>query len=188
MGSGLGLSISRNIITEFGGDIRVESEVGKGTRVVVRLPLSVATPETPAPVRPVVRAPSVRGRILVVDDEEPIRRILSRLLGPEHEIVTAASGREGKALLERDAAFDLILCDLMMPEMTGMDLHAWLVGHSPALARRVVFISGGAFTPSASEYLARVGNLKLDKPFDPRKLLELVADLVVAARAAPTER
>ncbi len=182
-GSGLGLSISRNIITEFGGDIRVESEVGRGTRMVVRLPAaSDQVREPPAPLlKPVASTP--RGRLLVVDDEEPIRRILSRVLGASHDVVTAASGREGKALLERDAAFDLILCDLMMPDLSGMELHAWLATHDPALARRVVFVSGGAFTPSAGEYLESVDNLKLDKPFDVAKLLALVAERVKLARA-----
>ncbi len=181
-GSGLGLSISRNIITEFGGDIRVESEVGRGTRMVVRLPAAsdqVREPAAPL-LKPVATAP--RGRLLVVDDEEPIRRVLSRVLGASHEVVTAASGREGKALLERDTAFDLILCDLMMPDMSGMELHAWLADHDPALARRVVFVSGGAFTPSAGEYLQSVDNLKLDKPFDVAKLLSLVAERVKLAR------
>ena len=64
-----------------------------------------------------------------------------------------------------------------------MDLHAWMVSHDASLARRVVFISGGAFTPSAADYLASVGNLKLDKPFDPNSLLVLVTERVVAARS-----
>lgn len=84
-------------------------------------------------------------------------------------------------ILEGDR-FDVILCDVMMPELTGVDLHCWLVGFSPGLARRLVFISGGAFTPSASDYLATVSNLRLDKPFDPVQLLELVTRLVRTAR------
>jgi len=97
--------------------------------------------------------------------------------------VAVASGREGQALLEKDPAFDVILCDLMMPEMTGMDLHAWLATRDPALARRVVFMSGGAFTPRAADYVASVGNLQLEKPFDPAALRQAVSRLVAAARA-----
>jgi PAS domain S-box-containing protein len=183
-GSGLGLAISKNIVTEFGGDIRVESEVGKGARFIVRLPASRAKPERPpdvaVPARPT--DPPVRGRILVVDDEEQVRHVLVRLLGQQHEVVAVASGREGQALLEKDPAFDLVLCDLMMPEMTGMDLHAWLVAQASALARRVVFMSGGAFTPRASDYLASVGNLLIEKPFDPSALKKVMSKLVAAAK------
>jgi two-component system, cell cycle sensor histidine kinase and response regulator CckA len=184
-GSGLGLAICRNIVTGFGGDIRVESQVGQGTRFVVRLPVPLAAPQAPpdqaAPATPAT--PTVRGRLLVVDDEAAIRRTMQRLLGRAHEVVTAASGEEARAILERDHAFDLVLCDLMMPEMSGMDLHAWLAQHDPALAARVVFVTGGAFTPRASEYVARVGNLRIEKPFDAANLARLVAELVVAAKS-----
>jgi FixJ family two-component response regulator len=66
----------------------------------------------------------------------------------------------------------------MMPEMTGMDLHKWLSAHHPVLARRVVFISGGAFTPKASEYLTQVGNLRLEKPCEPARLKRLMLELI----------
>ena len=71
----------------------------------------------------------------------------------------------------------------MMPKMSGMDLHAWLAQRDPALARQVVFITGGAFTPRAMEYLARAGNLRIDKPFDNANLRRLVAQLIAAARS-----
>jgi CheY-like chemotaxis protein len=190
VGSGLGLAICRNIITEFGGDIRVESEIGKGTRFVVRLPVKgdgsqgaggTAGPKAP----PVVVA---RGRILVVDDEELILRTMKRLLGGDHEVVTASSGEEARTILERDQAFDVILCDLMMPQMTGMDLHAWLVKVNADLTGRMVFITGGAFTPMASQYLASVPNRKLEKPLDAATLKRLVAELIGAARATAHPR
>lgn len=181
-GSGLGLAISKNIITEFGGELRIESAPGQGTRVIVKLP---ASPQAATEARPGAeqqpREANVRGRILLVDDEAPILRVLTRLLG-EHETVTAASGREAKALLEKDSAFDVIFCDLMMPDLTGMDLHAWLAATNPVLASRVVFISGGAFTPHAAAYLASVPNLKLDKPLQPARIKELAAEFVLAAR------
>jgi PAS domain S-box-containing protein len=183
-GSGLGLSICRTLLAGFGGAIRVESKVGTGTRFVVRLPAlreaPAAATAAPAPAAEPVTA--ARGRILVVDDEEQIRRSLQRLLGTAHEVVAAASGAEARARLEQDQDFDVILCDLMMPELSGMDLHAWLAEAHPALAAKVVFISGGAFTPRGAEYMARVGNLRIEKPFDAGKLVMLVADLVAAAR------
>jgi PAS domain S-box-containing protein len=183
-GSGLGLAITRSLVAEFGGDIRVESAAGQGTRFVVRLPACAAPPERPPGAADAPRAAEaeVRGRILIVDDEEQVRRILLRLLGSRHEVVAAASGREARALLEVDQAFDVVLCDLMMPEMTGMDLHAWLVAQASGLARRVVFMSGGAFTPRAADYVASVGNLQIDKPFEPAALRQAVATLVAAVR------
>jgi anti-sigma regulatory factor (Ser/Thr protein kinase) len=128
-GSGLGLAICRSIVAEFEGTIRVESQMGKGTRFVLRFPVKPDELEercvTGAPGKP--QPVTVRGRILVVDDEEVLRRTMQRLLGAEHDVSLAASGAEARSLLERDSSFDLILCDLMMPEMTGMDLHVWLL-------------------------------------------------------------
>ena len=88
-------------------------------------------------------------------------RILKRLLGQVHEVFTADSGLAGRQILEHDQSFDIILCDLMMSEMTGMELHEWLGAHHPELSRRLVFITGGIFTPRAAEYLSTVSNLQI---------------------------
>ena len=182
VGSGLGLPICRNIVTEFGGDIQVESQVGKGTRVVIRFPIQRGVSGAPKTLAsPTVS--SARGRVLVVDDEPAIRAVMVRVLRSDHEVVTAASGAVAKTILEKDQAFDVIVCDLMMPDMTGMDLHRWLAAEHPALAARVVFMTGGAFTPKASEYLAKVGNKRLEKPYGPDKLTQLVSELVAVARS-----
>jgi CheY-like chemotaxis protein/anti-sigma regulatory factor (Ser/Thr protein kinase) len=184
VGSGLGLPICRNIIGDFGGDIRVESDLGHGTRFTVRLPIARgASQSPPAPPAIVVKEVSiVRGRILVVDDEPAILSMLAKLLGVEHELVSANSGQAARAILERDQAFDVILCDLMMAGMTGMDLHGWLATEHASLAARVVFLTGGAFTRQASDYLARVDNLRVEKPYERTKLRRLIRELVAAAR------
>ncbi|MBN2193202.1 MAG: response regulator [Polyangiaceae bacterium] len=189
-GAGLGLAISRNIVHGFGGEIRVESGLGRGTRFVVCLPVTGSGDEARSPTPVPISAPPVagiRGRILVVDDEPLLCSALKRVLEKAHDVVTAASGAECRAILERDPSFDLILCDLMMPEMTGMDLHAWLTGYDPLLASRVVFMTGGAFTSRASEYLAQFRNLRLDKPFDFGEVRSLAAKLVSAARSGCPE-
>jgi PAS domain S-box-containing protein len=177
VGSGLGLAISKQILNECGGDIQIESTVGGGTSVVVKLVehrgAVVAREVVPAPAP---AASPARRRVLIVDDEPLLRRILSRQISQHHDVVAVASGREAQAQLG-EGAFDAILCDLMMPEMTGMELHAWLVEQRPVLARRVIFMSGGAFTPSASSYLARVENPRLEKPFELTRVLDLLAHI-----------
>lgn len=183
VGSGLGLSICRNIINEFGGDIRVASEIGTGTRFVVRLPVqSGASDPPPRPSSLIPALPQVRGRILVVDDELAILAMTAQMLGSQHSVVSVASGESACSLLERDRDFDVILCDLMMPGMTGMELHQWLTTHHPVLAERVVFVTGGAGTLQASEYTLRVGNLRLEKPYDSAQLKQLVAQRVAVAK------
>ncbi len=116
-------------------------------------------------------------RVLIVDDEPLIGTTLKVLLGEEHEIELASSGRDARALLEDDGAFDVILCDLMMPGVSGMALHAWLEEHRPALAPRVVFMSGGVFTEEARTFLAGVDNARVEKPFDHDVLLQIIRDL-----------
>ncbi len=121
------------------------------------------------------------GRVLVLDDDPEICQVLKRLLGRTHDVVTADSGVEGRKILEQDQSFDVILCDLMMPDLTGMELHEWLSADYPALSRRMVFLTGGIFTRRAAEYLSSVSNLQVQKPFDSVELPRLVTDLVKSA-------
>jgi PAS domain S-box-containing protein len=184
-GTGLGLWICRNIVTGLGGEIDFSSEPGRGTTFRVKLP---PAPQDWESVRPqedasVAPAPTVRGRILIVDDEAAVRAAIRRMLGRDHDVVTAESGEAARELLGRDRRFDVILCDLMMPELSGMELHGWLAEVDPALADQVVFITGGAFTPGAVEYLRSAKNLRIEKPFETASLRRLTAELVLAARS-----
>lgn len=178
-GSGLGLSVAKAVISDLGGTIDVESAAGGGTRVVVRLPAAPPSSELrPAAAR---TAPAgMRDRILVVDDDAAVRKMLARALGRTHEVVLADSGKAARELLARDPRFDLLLVDLMMPGVTGVELHRWLVREHPALAARTVFISGGSFH---DEYLRSVENPLLAKPFNARELTHTVEELVRSARS-----
>ena len=107
-----------------------------------------------------------------------LRRTLIR-----HELVEADSGKRGQEILAGDQEFDLILCDMMMPRVSGMEVHRWLLDKHPQLAPKLVFMTGGAFTPNAGKYLEQSGNLRIQKPFDERNLERLVADRVLASRS-----
>jgi len=121
-----------------------------------------------------------RGRILVVDDEPKIAAAIRRTLAAEHEVVTATRAAEALERIEDGARFDVILCDLMMPDMTGMDLFGELSKVAPEQARRVVFLTGGAFTPRARAFLDEAPNLRLEKPFDTEELRKIIAELLGA--------
>ena len=180
MGSGLGLPISKEIIESYGGTISVQSEAGAGAAFTIRLPATAAV-EAPFAAAPEAAPAAVHGRILVVDDEEPLRTVMRSILH-EHEVVEAADGDEAREILRADQGFDVILCDMMMGHVSGLDLHKWLAGEYPELARRLIFVSGGAFTPRTRAYLASVENLFLEKPFESANIRHIVERMVAGSR------
>ena len=178
MGSGLGLSIVRNIVAGYRGTIDVVSEVGHGSRFLIRFPAAETHPVQEEPKLPSAPLPPrVSGRVLVVDDEAGVRGALKRILA-SHEVLEVDSGERACELLALDSAFDVILSDMMMPNMSGMELHRWLIAHCPVLAQRLVFVTGGAFTPQAKEYLEQVDCPRLEKPFDVARVRKLVSEFV----------
>lgn len=122
----------------------------------------------------------IRTRLLVVDDEAPIRMVMRRVLR-EHEVVEAASVEEARELLARDDAFDVVFCDIKMPEISGIELHKWLIQERPELGERLVFMTGGAFTHAAREHLASVANQRLEKPIALNELRRVIADVLVTS-------
>ena len=180
-GTGLGLAIVHAIVTDVGGEVRVHSEPGQGTIFTVLLPPAPAATAGPAGHGGAPLPPGA-GRVLVVDDEPLVGRAVSRILSPPHQVTVASSAGEALTLLEA-GPFDVVLCDLMMPGMTGMDLHARLASADPGLAARFIFLTGGAFTDLARDFLERVPNPRLEKPFEPAALRAAV--LAALAAAAP---
>ncbi|QRN95212.1 response regulator [Archangium violaceum] len=174
VGTGLGLSICHGIVTSFGGRMGVESRVGKGSVFHVTLKAAAAARPAEPPRTPVKVAAPRRCRILVVDDEPMIGMAIRRTFQRDHEVVTLTSAREACERLTGGECFDLILCDVMMPEMSGVELHQELSRHSPELAERMVFMTGGAFTPKARTFLSQVKNRRIDKPFSSQDLRSLV--------------
>jgi len=191
-GMGLGLSITHSVVASFGGEIRVSSTPGKGSTFRVLLPraTSAAVADEIARVPSTSSGPGRKPRILIVDDEASITRALRRLLGEEHDIVVADGGSSALALLRDDARFDAVLCDVMMPDLTGADLHREIRGTLPELARRFVFMSGGAFGAHARDYVESTRQPTLAKPFDRAQLIRALGELddADAARGSPLRR
>ncbi len=170
VGTGLGLFVSRNIIHAMGGELTVESVLGVGTTATVSLgPVAAGTAKNSIP--PIS---SRRGRVLVIDDEPMVASSLRRNLTKDHDVVALTSAREAFELIEAGERFDVIFCDLMMPDMTGMDFYEALAKDHPALAPSVVFFTGGAFTARATAFLESVPNTCLDKPAEMEKIRGLL--------------
>ena len=189
MGTGLGLPISLGIVRALGGDITVETRPGEGATFRVRIPAT--EPGVTAAVQPVPEVTPTRQfsrrRILAVDDEVLLLKAYRRMLADGHELVTALGGQEALRTLESDSTFDVVLCDLQMPEMSGMELHAAVRERFPALADRFVFVTGGAFSADARRFLEKAVTAVIQKPFRVEELLALV-DSVAAGGGRPPPR
>ncbi len=174
-GSGLGLSVSHGIIEQLGGRIEVNSTVDVGTTFRVVLPCSeqptMAVPPPPDASSPALTVAALR--MLVVDDEPLIGESVRRAL-VDHDIDVAHSGADAIMLCDRNH-YDLVLCDLMMPGLSGIDVYETVAARRPEQARRFVFMTGGAFTPKARAFLEKHAGEAMSKPFALKELRELVA-------------
>ena len=119
-------------------------------------------------------------RILIVDDEPFVRKTLGRVLG-KYELVLAASGEEALEHLDGEKPFDLILCDLMMPVVSGMELYERLREQAPGQEDIIVFLTGGVFTADARDFVARISNPVIEKPFDFQRLRSVIDDMLGVA-------
>jgi len=176
-GTGLGLWICSGILSGLGGEIGVDSDIGKGSAFRVMLP-PVAM-ETPAPTasRASVDVSAPGGRLLIVDDEPMILGALRRAFSSDYQVTCVGDGRRALERIRAGERYDVILCDLMMPEITGMDLYAELGRTAPDQLEKVVFVTGGAFTPRAREFLERIPNARVEKPIDFQNLKLLLRNL-----------
>ncbi|MCI0571963.1 MAG: MASE1 domain-containing protein [Myxococcaceae bacterium] len=230
-GMGLGLAICHEIISGLGGDISVQSTLGRGTRVTVALPAAadayleaaLTHREPPPPAQPVdggevpfvagagtpgsplsqiaplplgegqgegavtptpVLTSSTRRSVLVVDDEIRMGLSMQLLLQPDHDVATTTSAQEALDWILSGRRFDIIFCDLQMPHMSGMELHTRLREHAPDVAERMVFLTGGAFTTAAREFVRTVHNRVLEKPVPPDLLLSTISEAPGLPRSA----
>jgi two-component system cell cycle sensor histidine kinase/response regulator CckA len=175
-GTGLGLSICRGIVASLGGTITVRSNVGKGTTFRVALE-AAGDAEKPSHEPPPPDAPA-QASVLVVDDEAMILKLANRVLGERHRVVLAQGAAAALEVLERGDRFDVIVCDVLMPGLSGVDFYEQILLRYPGQAPRVLFVSASAFTPRSSEFLASVANRQLSKPFDRGQLEQAVLDVI----------
>jgi two-component system cell cycle sensor histidine kinase/response regulator CckA len=177
MGTGLGLSICHSIIQRFGGEIELNGALGHGTTARVVLVASdeaaVTQERSPASVR------SAGARILVVDDELAFARVLGEALD-YHDVTVLGSARAARMLCANQS-FDCILCDLMMPDLDGPGFYEALQADGRGLEKRIVFMTGGAFTPRARQFLSSIPNVCVDKPLSIRSVEEVVREMVTGS-------
>ena len=173
-GTGLGLSVSRETVLGLGGALDISSIAGVGTTVRVSLPVAgapVVSREASTQEPPAVR-------LLVIDDEPRVGLALVRMLRGSCDVVAVLSGQQAFELLENGETFDVVLCDVMMPDCDGEAVHAWIRRNAPELEPRVGFMTGGVFTRDSADFVDAMGDRVLTKPFGRADLAALIARLV----------
>jgi signal transduction histidine kinase/FixJ family two-component response regulator len=176
IGTGLGLPISLGIVRALGGQLSVDSRPGEGATFRVRLPAAEPVPSAVTPPSEITPPPReyVKRRVLAIDDEALLLKAYRRMLSDVHAVDTALGGADALRALERDPSYDVVLCDLQMPEMSGMGVHEAVRARWPALAERFVFVTGGAFSPDAKRFLEESVCAVIQKPFRVEDLLALI--------------
>ena len=183
--AGFGLSVCSSIVDQLGGQITAESLPGTGLSLTITFPCTRPSPTTepPPPSSQHSSSPpstaSGSARILVIDDDPGVGRALRLMLEEDHDVTCYTSPREALRRLLQDQGFDLVFCDLMMPELTGMDIYQVLRFNRPGYEARLVFMTGGAFTAPAKQFLAQVPNPRIEKPFNLRALQRMVQRSIV---------
>jgi len=175
-GTGLGLSVCHGIVSSMGGEIYVESEPERGTIVRVVFPVldTFSRPSTQTPT--ITSSCHARCRVAVIDDDPMVCRSLTRLIQGHHDVVSFTSPVEAlKAIVGAHQVFDVILCDVMMPEMSGIEVYQRLVEYDPAMARRLIFVTGGAFSAEARSFLEAGQHRVVEKPATQPTLLRAIA-------------
>ena len=127
---------------------------------------------------PTVNGPARRGRLLIIDDDRAVAMVIERVLGVDHDVTTVYRAQDALERLAAGEVYDAILCDLIMPEMTGMDLYEELLRSAPDLTGRLVFVTGAVSSTVERGFLEHVGCPWLEKPFELSSLRGVVSRLL----------
>jgi PAS domain S-box-containing protein len=172
-GAGLGLSLCYEIVKRHGGEIRVASRAGVGSTFTVCLPAAAPVAEVPPKAE---AGPGTPARILVIEDEIHFHRALRRVLR-EHELHFAQSGREALEILARDQSWDVVLSDIIIPDLSVTELYERVRRDWPELKERLVFLSGGGQAPSTEILLRDSGCPVLEKPVETATLRRVITEV-----------
>jgi signal transduction histidine kinase/CheY-like chemotaxis protein len=171
---GLGLSISHGTVTHLGGTIDVRSTVGVGTSFRVVLPPAKRwRPASAGRLRAATDAPE-RRRVLVIDDDRQVGEAIARVLRDEAEVELVTEGRVAVDRFASGERWDVVLCDLMMPDCSGVDVYAGTLERAPDAVGSLVFMTAGAFTPRTRAFLENVSRPCLEKPLEAERIREIV--------------
>jgi CheY-like chemotaxis protein len=187
-GTGLGLSLSRSIVLEHGGQMIVESVSGPGATFIVELPVVDALPsgpETTGMLTKIQSSPEKSGRILVVDDEPGVRALLDKVLTQIGYVVDTISDA-GIVMdkLNTGARYDTILLDIRMPGMSGTELYAHIIEKMPVLKGKIIIVTGDVMGPDIKDFLAKNNLPYLVKPFDIKLLKEKINEIIGSGQSA----
>ncbi len=173
VGTGLGLSICHQLVSALGGEIMLDTQPGVGTTFAVLLhPMEAPQPQATG--GPIVAPARRRGQVLIIDDDALVASTVRRALGRDHDVIGLNDPVEAARRIVNGGAFDVIFCDLMMPNVTGMDLYEQIARLAPGQAARMIFMTGGAFTTQAQDFLDTTQNAFIEKPISLEKLRDLV--------------
>ena len=181
-GTGLGLSICHRLIHAMGGRILVTSEEGRGSRFSVFLAIAPSSEESETLRSEITVGPSRTLRLLVVDDEVLVARAVRRVFEKEFRVEIALDGPSALEKL-RKTEYDVVLCDVLMPGISGLDVYRQVRAENEPLARRFVFATGGLFSQELSENVKRLSNMIVEKPFDPAELRRVILAAVPEPRS-----
>ena len=172
-GTGLGLSITHHLVTAVGGHFDIRSEEGIGTIIVLDIPVAPPPPASDFKLTSVPKS-EAKLRILFIDDQDSVRIAVGRLLGA-HTVFLSSDGANALERIGRGEEFDLILCDVMMPMMTGEQFLEEVTERFPRLVDRIVFVTGGAIGRHETMFLENTTHRIIQKPFELDELERVIA-------------
>jgi signal transduction histidine kinase/ActR/RegA family two-component response regulator len=181
VGTGLGLSLSRELVRRMGGELMVESVVGSGATFIIYFPLPEPTTVSRLrvlPEAPVVAPPRRRSSVLVVDDDERVLRAFARVLREKYDVLLATDGQEAIDLLRSGSHADAIVSDMAMPEVDGPHLFDLVTTEYPELSRRMIFVTAGARGVADESFLTARDRRVLPKPVSRDVLLRVLDEVL----------